>query len=242
MKFKNIKTIFFDLDMTLWDHNKSQTESIRKLCKKFDLDFPRTDIIYKQVNDEFWQIFIKGQIDLEDMRVERFEETLKRLGKVNYDCANISKEYLKFYSETIYLIEDAEELLKNLYPYFKLGILTNGFNDTQNQKLNSSSIIKYITYNISVSETNVFKPAFEFFDYAMKLSGDKPKEIVCVGDNFEADVIGAKNAGWHVVWFNSENKPNPSPDIEPDATISRLMELLGLLSIPKANKVWDQPQ
>ncbi len=40
-----------------------------------------------------------------------------------------------------------------------------------------------------------------------------PEETWFIGDTFEIDVVGAKNSGWHVIWFNHRNRPMPEGDI-----------------------------
>lgn len=215
--------------MTLWDHIKAQSIAIKKLCDKFSLNYQILNPIYRQVNEEFWQIFLNGEISVEKMREERFAETLKRAGENVNDYKNISKEYLNFYSTTVCLIDGAIELLEKLFPFFELGILTNGFNDTQNSKISNSQIGKYMTYIISVTETNTFKPDPKFFDYAIEQTNNKPYELLCVGDNYEVDVVGAKKCGWKSVWFNQSRQPMPQIKPEPDGIIEELSQLPDLL-------------
>jgi putative hydrolase of the HAD superfamily len=56
------------------------------------------------------------------------------------------------------------------------------------------------------------KPSREFFDYILRdLSVDR-SQVVMVGDDFEADVIGANQSHIKGVWFNErtrENKQSP---------------------------------
>ena len=46
------------------------------------------------------------------------------------------------------------------------------------------------------------KPDVRAFQTIQKIMNLNPEETWFVGDTFEVDVVGAKNAGWHVIWFN----------------------------------------
>ena len=52
-----------------------------------------------------------------------------------------------------------------------------------------------------------------------------PEETWFIGDTFEIDVVGAKNSGWHVIWFNHRNRPMPEGDIVPDVEVTSGQEL-----------------
>ncbi|MCZ7541445.1 MAG: HAD hydrolase-like protein [Anaerolineae bacterium] len=61
--------------------------------------------------------------------------------------------------------------------------------------------------------------------------GTAPEEAVFVGDNLEADIRGAQNAGMMAVWRMpaAPNGDTPAPDVTPDGTITTLHDLLPLL-------------
>ncbi len=52
-----------------------------------------------------------------------------------------------------------------------------------------------------------------------------PEETWFIGDTFEIDVVGAKNSGLHVIWFNHRNRPMPEGDIVPDVEVTSGQEL-----------------
>ena len=51
-----------------------------------------------------------------------------------------------------------------------------------------------------------------------------------MGDHPTNDVIGSKNSGWQALWFNPDAK-QWSEEIQPNAQIQSLSELLELLKI-----------
>ena len=62
--------------------------------------------------------------------------------------------------------------------------------------------------------------------YAVEESmGLEPKDTWFIGDTFEVDVVGAKNAGWHVIWMNHRRRPMPEGGIKPEIEVSNMEEL-----------------
>ena len=47
---------------------------------------------------------------------------------------------------------------------------------------------------------------------------------------FEVDVVGAKKAGWHVIWFNHRKRPMPEGDIRPDLEVRTVEELMDVIT------------
>ena len=60
----------------------------------------------------------------------------------------------------------------------------------------------FISDSVGAAKPDV--KAFYTVQKEMKLD---PEETWFIGDTFEIDVVGAKNSGWHVIWFNHRNRP-----------------------------------
>ena len=65
--------------------------------------------------------------------------------------------------------------------------------------------------------------AFKAVQKAMKLD---EQDTWFIGDTFEVDVVGAKKAGWHVIWFNHRRRPMPDGEIVPDIEVNTEEDLL----------------
>jgi putative hydrolase of the HAD superfamily len=46
------------------------------------------------------------------------------------------------------------------------------------------------------------KPSKEFFEYILADLGVEQSRVIMVGDDFEADVVGANNCGIRAIWYN----------------------------------------
>ena len=107
-------------------------------------------------------------------------------------------------------------------------ILSNGFQEVQLRKLRSSGIEHYIHHLVLSDDCGITKPLPGIFEYALKRTGAIAETTVMIGDNYDADVQGAKNAGWHTILFNIKNfDSNNVPDA--DVVVETLEEIKSIL-------------
>ena len=52
----------------------------------------------------------------------------------------------------------------------------------------------------------VKKPNPKIFNFALNLANTSANKSIMIGDSYEADILGAKNMGMDVVFFNINNK------------------------------------
>ncbi len=143
----------------------------------------------------------------------------------------LNEEYLQIYGQKTFLCPYADTVLGTLAEKFTLGILTNGFRDSQLKKIKSSPIAENITYFFPADETQFLKPDERFFKFVLDRINVSRDEIVYVGDSFEEDIVGGKKVGLKVIWYNPEQtqiKPHQS-QYKPDAEIYDLRELIDIL-------------
>ena len=228
MSLKDIKTIFFDLDNTLFDHMRAeQATLIDLLDSKPELfakvnreDFLRT---YDKNNTILWKQMAGGEVSPAELKILRFKITFEELSLTPIDYSVFSENYLAIYSKKIFVISNAVEILDYLKPKYSLGILSNGFSKVQENKLSRLNMQSYFEYKIYSEDVGVAKPYPGIFSEAASKSNSKPFETVYIGDSYENDIVGAKNFGWQAIFFNpkktSEN--NSLADFE----ISDLQEI-----------------
>ncbi|WP_054701086.1 HAD family hydrolase [Secundilactobacillus odoratitofui] len=78
-------------------------------------------------------------------------------------------------------------------------------------------------------EVGLIKPDARIFTYFNRLLNLQANEVVYIGDNFNNDMLGAKQAGWHAFWFNHRGLDLPKSDYIPDQTVESPAELAELL-------------
>jgi putative hydrolase of the HAD superfamily len=210
VKFNGITDIFFDLDHTLWDFQKNSALTFDFLLKKYqiNIDLNKFLNIYIPINFSYWKLYRDEKITKEFLRYNRLKSSFEKLNiSLSDDVINkIADDYVISLPVNNFLIKDTILVLDYLRNKYRLHIITNGFTEVQNKKIVNSKIKKYF-YSIIDSETvGVKKPNIKIFDYALRVSGARSKNSLMIGDNLEADILGALNAGFQAIHFNNNNE------------------------------------
>lgn len=209
--WSNIKTVFVDLDDTVWWFTENSKVALRHVYDKFGLaeyspEYTHFRDIYAAKNLELWDLYHYGKIEKDFLVTERFRYTLEKIGVQGVDlkklAADVDDEYLFYLSSLSKLVPGAKELLEYLVAKYDVNILSNGFQEVQLRKLRSSGIEHFIHHLVLSDDCGITKPLRGIFDYALEVTGATAETTVMIGDNYDADVQGAKNAGWHTVLFN----------------------------------------
>ena len=231
----NIKTVFIDIDDTLWWFTENSKVAFRHVYDQFNIrehvDYGLFRNIYLVKNSELWHKYHHGLIEKEALMNERFRYALQLSG-YHGDCVEMAKSlntaYLDYLGTLPLLVPGARELLKYLQGRgYELNTLSNGFLGVQEQKLRSGGIAHFFTHNILSEQCGITKPLKGIFDYALERSGATPETTVMIGDNPEADIEGAHHAGWHTIYFNIRNRDMVSK--LSDATVYHLDEIREIL-------------
>ncbi len=205
---KEVKHIFFDLDHTIWDFEKNSSESLAELFFEFELNQKIESVdefisAYQRINGEYWKQYGAGLIDKETIRFGRFDDTFKEF---NFEDLELVKElgnkYVEVTPHKTHIFPYTHEVLTYLSKKYPLHIISNGFSEIIDIKMSKSNIQSYFKLILSSEEVGVHKPNPLVFQTALKRTGAVPNESVMIGDNFEADVMGAHNCGWKSIFFN----------------------------------------
>lgn len=203
--------IFFDLDRTLWDFDSNSRQTLESLYQEFklaDYGIRQAPFItkYQKINKSFWAKFQHGKIDRESLRVDRFYNTLRDFGIENVALASkIADYYLSECPKKSGLMPNALKIVDQLSKQYQLHIISNGFTETQKVKLESSGLSQYFKHVITSDSAQAQKPSTKIFNTAWELAG-KPNKELCfyIGDDWNADVRGAKQFGFTPIWFSNE--------------------------------------
>jgi putative hydrolase of the HAD superfamily len=209
-KLNNITDIFFDLDHTLWDFQKNSALTFDFLLKKYkiNIDLNKFLNIYIPINFSYWKLYRDEKITKEFLRYNRLKSSFEKLNiSLSDDVINkIADDYVISLPVNNFLIKDTILVLDYLRNKYRLHIITNGFTEVQNKKIVNSQIKKYFHSIIDSETVGVKKPNIKIFDYALRVSGARSKNSLMIGDNLEADILGALNAGFHAIHFNNNNE------------------------------------
>ncbi len=212
MKYKHV---FFDLDRTLWNFEKSALEAFESIYYKFNLDkkgidsFEKLHAIYTIHNNMLWDKYRKGEIEKSELMWRRFYLTMRNFGIDNRLLAEkVGEEYLSISPTLVNLFPYAIEILEYLHTRYTLHIITNGFSEVQKIKLMTSGMVKYFKTVVTSEDAGVKKPETGIFLYAFKNGNARSSESIMIGDDVDVDIIGARNVGMDQILFDPDSKYN----------------------------------
>jgi len=216
----------FDLDDTLLDFRASERLSFVRALRSMGVSHEIEELFkyYQVENAALWKLFEENKTTKEHLKVERFRKVFNHFGiEMNPELA--SNRYLEALPETVVLMDQAVELCAWLKDFGEIGVITNGIQSVQSQRIQNSGIAPFISF-VSVSDECGFpKPDVRFFEFTVKKAKqfDKSSTII-IGDREEADILGAHNFGIDSCWFNPHQKVS-SVKVHPTFEIAHLSEL-----------------
>lgn len=211
------KHIFFDLDRTLWDFDLNSERALLQLFEMHEPRFKQSsfDVFhrhYKNVNQELWHRYSKGKIDKESLRYDRFRKSFAKLGIEDEDLVSLFGDgYVSLSPKQTNLVPFTRDVLENLVSSgFTLHIITNGFSEIQEIKLEACGIRTYFENVVCSEAIGINKPNPMIFKYAMDQAGVAPKDALMIGDDYRTDVVGAIRSGMQAIWFQPKPQPKKS--------------------------------
>jgi putative hydrolase of the HAD superfamily len=208
-----------DLDDTLWDFRANSLVALRQVYDELHLDefFDTCEHwidSYHVVNDLLWTQYAAAEVTRDYLRMERFRRPLFEAGCDDARARRLSTQldplYLGHLGELPGVVDGAFSLLERLHGAgYKIGILSNGFEEVQHAKLRTSGLYRHVDAIVLSDEIDINKPDVRIYRYAEQKVGTDAAHCVMIGDNPLTDVAGALNAGWRAVWYNPQGKAAP---------------------------------
>lgn len=206
-----INHIFFDLDHTLWDFEKNSKIAFESIFKKHNVTVSIEKFLnyYQGVNQRYWKLYREDRISKKELRYGRLKDTFNIINVQVEDklIDALAIDYIDYLPLNNHLFDGTYEILDYLYPNYKMHVITNGFSEVQLKKIENSGLFKYFNKIITSEDVGVKKPNPKIFQYALKQANAHPRESIMIGDNWEADIMGAKNVGLDVIFCNFSSQP-----------------------------------
>jgi putative hydrolase of the HAD superfamily len=166
-----VKTIFFDVDRTLIDHQHAQNTAALLFLKKFLPLLPYSprefNQLWQAVMEKHFATFVRGEISFVEHRRRRIREIFQ---EAETDLADDEVDtrfavYLQHYEDNWILFNDVLPCLDALSNH-KLGIISNGNTEQQARKLRQTGILERFDIIVISEEVGVSKPKPEIFLHA----------------------------------------------------------------------------
>lgn len=127
-----------------------------------------------------------------------------------------------------------EPLLRELASRHAVGILSNWpLAATIDRYAEAAGWTPHLRAIVVSQRVGAIKPHPRIFEVALEeLGGPDPASVLHVGDDWAADVVGARTAGWRVAWLEGRPPDSPLPTSAPDGSVRpdvilRALEELG---------------
>ncbi len=223
------RRFLIDVDGTLFDFDRSESEAFRKLCAH--LGVPCTEELhahYHDVNLSYWKLYEKGLAEREYFFPQRFIDAFRDFG-YETDGQDANHAYLEFLSRECFVYPGAMELIQELSGRGFVYLCTNGDALVQERRLEASGILPYVAGVFISEKVGCQKPTKEYFSEVFKTVPYGP-DCIMIGDSLTSDILGGVNASLDTVWYCPPGTVNDHPEIRPTYTVSALPDILKIIS------------
>lgn len=202
------KAVIFDLHYTILRPVPSRGVMYQRIFKQHGFNARPREI--KKVFSEVWSKYGNDKIsedsknhykekNIEEWWFNFHLKMLKKLGLQNKKIAEIINQDISNHFFTNYRIHRMYDDAKRILPFLKkqkvkLALATNGYKSTK-KIIEYFKLDQYFDYVAISCEVGISKPNPELYHHISSKLSLEPKEILCIGDSYPTDIVGAKKAG-----------------------------------------------
>lgn len=218
--------VLFDADETLFRFDSFR--GLQLMFSRFEVAFTEQDYRdYQAVNKPLWVRYQDNAITAAQLKDQRFQAWS---AKLKVSTSELNASFLVAMAEISSPLEGAENLLRSLKGVSRLGVITNGFSDHQQARLERTGFREHFDLLVVSEVVGFAKPHPRIFEHALGMMGrPAPETVLMVGDNPHSDIRGGLDAGLDTCWLNVEGLPAPQ-GITPKYQVGSLLELERLLA------------
>lgn len=227
--------ICFDLDDTLIDDAGASAVGLRAVMERLSHpDFGAAHALWHAQTEISLGSYLRGHLSLEQQRRERIRALAVQAGHkdiADQHCDELHRLYRDAHRTAWGVYPDTFPTLSALSSAgYRLAVLTNGIEAIQHEKLRALELTPYFTTVVCADTAGVGqgKPDPDVFHLAAQHLGVDPAACWHVGDQVQADGVGAVASQMHPVLIDRQNRQR----LEGITTISALNELPRLLGLP----------
>lgn len=167
--------------------------------------------------------------DVRQISIDMIRELFGR-SPTGAELAVVLRARFDVFVEVVKPAAGAHELLQTLRPEFRLGLLSNyPDGDAIRASLQRTGLGAYLDTVVVSGDLGLVKPHPDPFAALLRGLGTKAEETLFVGDNWLADVQGAKRHGLRAAWLLERESPEKFErqpgDHDPDLRVATLADL-----------------
>ena len=235
----DIKAILFDLDGTLRHDLPAGGEAVGEYARSLGLEVSseyrihglRWEHSYWAKSSELHADLGKYEENSRDFWLNYNRRQLLAMGALEKHAAELAPLVSKYMEENYRPASipapEAQSVLVHLKQAgLRLGVVSNREQPFV-EELVHIGLDSYFEFSLAAGEVQSYKPEPAIFEAALKRIDSAAQETVYVGDNYFADVVGARNAGLRPVLYDPQGV-FPEAD---SATIKSFDELKSILKV-----------
>lgn len=218
---KKYPWILFDADETLFHFDSLR--GLQVMFAQYGMNFSEQDYHeYQIINKPLWVQYQNGAITAQELQCQRFAAWADKL---RVEAQELNSAFLSAMADICKPLDGAVNLLNLLQGKAKLGIITNGFTELQQARLERTGLKQHFEFIVISEEIGIAKPHQGIFEHALTLMGQPARaDVLMIGDTPESDILGGMNAGLDTCWINANGKILPE-GIIPNYQVNSLREL-----------------
>lgn len=227
---EGVRGVLFDIDGTLFDHKGSAVAGLTKWLPTLGLTAnAQTVALWFDLEDEFVKQWLDKRVTWQEQRRLRLSTFLEAQGAAIPSRDGLDEEFsqwLAMYRSGWTRYPDVSNALSQLTAAgIPTAILSNGSTEQQKDKLSQIGIADLVGRVLTAEDIGHAKP-----DPATYLAGCEalelePSHVLHVGDIYDLDVVGAREAGLRAVQIDR----NLSTDQLQDDQINSLTDLMSFI-------------
>ena len=205
-----IRCVIFDVDDTLYSFHHADKAAVEALSAY-------TKDHFGWEKDEFLNRQRQAMADIRRYagtsggyrsRILRYQNILEAAGEKIFPHAQaMSSIYQNTLLENMIPEPGVSEWLPELKNTgVRIGIGSDATAQQQFLKLEKLGFLPFFDFMVTSEEAGVEKPDPRFFARCNEKCACKANEVLFIGDNYDKDYTGAKNAGYHALWYNPSGK------------------------------------
>lgn len=232
------KAIYFDLDNTLVNRNKSISVYSEKLSDSFSDAFVGVtpEEIARVISSQDNGGYIPAESPYKTIKEAVANEIHKKFIRSDkVTVGDILEHWVHQFPQCAVPMNGANELIADLSEQgFHLGIISNGADKTRIATANALDSFGHIKQLVSSEAAGIRKPESKIFTESAIDFGFTPDQCWYIGDHPVNDIEGARKSGMKTIWLKGFHEW-PLNMEEPYHSIDSLSEVLSLV-VSKSNK------
>lgn len=232
-KWLEYNYIYLSADQIKWLYH----EEFSRRLGPTTLKKPEEDV-FKSIIDEF-EIRLGARQEAHpdaDVR-EVFKNIIARFAHISLEeldhmAADLSHLFRAMTRKRIFLYPTVKPALDQMQKKYRLGIVSNAQEAFTMPELGLYGLAPYFETIVLSSQVGVKKPNSMIFVRALANLHEKPENVVFVGNDMSADMLGASKLGMKTIFLMEKNKSTQRPrGVAPDAMVANvnLFEVLTIV-------------